>query len=221
MHKKPSESYSRLLSLLEKTPVEFLSKTNNNDWSCLHYAAESGQYKTIEFILNAVPGIADWKSNVGQYAYKVAELNEYYLSADLIVSWMEDSDGLTEYTSSTDDIGTEIEELITAECEELEETHVSNPPIVVGTEPLLEAPDSSQEYSSPEFEINPGLMNAELSSVRSVRFSDDPLRPTPIEMLLGEIANLSTTSEIFKAAEDVILLQVIKLKNNELEMIFL
>ena len=44
-------------------PVDLFEAENRNGWTCLHFAAESGQYKMIQLMLDKVPSLRRRKTN--------------------------------------------------------------------------------------------------------------------------------------------------------------
>ncbi len=93
---------------MKKCPKSQFSLKNRTGWTSVHYAAESGQFETIKFILKNGPDkLADAKSFEGDYAYKVAEKNEKYQCAALILDFMSDVDGITCITDGYSDVGGE------------------------------------------------------------------------------------------------------------------
>lgn len=93
---------------MKKCPKSQFSLQNRTGWTSVHYAAESGQFATIKFILENGPDkLADTKSFEGDYAYKIAEKNEKYQCAALILDFMSDVDGITCITDGYSDFGGE------------------------------------------------------------------------------------------------------------------
>ena len=99
--------------MLKKCPKSQFSLQNRTGWTSVHYAAESGQFAVIKFILENSPDktLADIKSYDGDYAYKIAEKNEKFQCAALILDFMSDVDGITCITDGYSDFGGEQDDL--------------------------------------------------------------------------------------------------------------
>ena len=96
------------MNLLKKCPKSQFSLQNRTGWTSVHYAAETGQFSTIKYILENGPDkLADTKSHEGDYAYKIAEKNEKFKCAALILDFMSDVDGITCITDGYSDFGGE------------------------------------------------------------------------------------------------------------------
>ena len=99
------------MNLLKKCPKSQYSLQNRTGWTSVHYAAESGQFAVIKFILENFEknypdkNLADIKSFEGDYAYKIAEKNEKFQCAALILDFMSDVDGITCITDGYSDFG--------------------------------------------------------------------------------------------------------------------
>lgn len=136
-----------LINLLKKCPKFQFSLQNRTGWTSVHYAAESGQFNVIKFILETVSDkLADTKSFEGDYAYKIAEKNEKFKCAALILDFMSDVDGITCLTDGYSDFCGE---------DDLEESD----------EEKQCASDNENEFIVNTLDDEPG--------VRAVRFNDE------------------------------------------------